>query len=347
MSESTSRPAPISASDMSRIEQDAKRGIGASSGDTIRLVGELSRYVRDPVVVESTMVNAIFDVTEDYIADNTTLEAENYRLRALLAEKVVTSTMLTGLVPEDGGMTVGFEGGACGMLAQVFGDQFYQNKAINYLELRFNSAKHPELGPLVVTLQRVEGKTPHQLREVAEAQNRTLTEQVAVLQSDANSWQSGYDEGRRMGSKTMQEARTVDARLAGFWNSLKETPPVGVPLVVLRDAGNVGNGQHPGHRCGRWLELTAIQGTMFLCDAFSTGHVMGWVRADEFLGLEAMRKEAELYRFVSRLAWYVDKASFVYDIGNNRSNWATERQSVDADEVEAAITATMNKETEV
>jgi hypothetical protein len=58
---------------------------------------------------------------------------------------------------------------------------------------------------------------------------------------------------------------------------------------------------------------------------------------------EALRPDAERYRFVSQLAWYVSKAAFVYDIGNNRSNWATERLSVDADEVEAAIDETMSK----
>jgi len=32
-------------------------------------------------------------------------------------------------------------------------------------------------------------------------ENRALLEQVATLQSDANSWQSGYDKGREMGGK--------------------------------------------------------------------------------------------------------------------------------------------------
>lgn len=34
-----------------------------------------------------------------------------------------------------------------------------------------------------------------------------LRSQVAILQSDANSWQSGYDEGRRMGTKTALDER--------------------------------------------------------------------------------------------------------------------------------------------
>lgn len=122
------------------------------------------------------------------------------------------------------------------------------------------------------------------------AENARLHDQVKALQSAPNSWQSGYDEGRRMGTKTMLETRALDARLAGFWRSPKETPPEGVPLVVLRDAGTVGNGLHAGHRTGRWLELTSFQGRMFICDAVSTGNVIGWVGVDEFQGLKDLLK---------------------------------------------------------
>lgn len=177
-----------------------------------------------------------------------------------------------------------------------------------------------------------------------QAQSQRLQQQVATLQSDPNSWQSGYDEGRRMGTKTMLETRALDARLAGFWNSPKELPPAGVPLVVLRDGVNVGNSQHPGHRSGRWLELTTTLNTMFACDAVSTGQVIGWVRADELQGLAGLLKRDELYRFVSRLAWYVDRAASVYGLDSAGQGWAKERRYPDADDVEAAIGAAMAKD---
>lgn len=312
MSKYPPAPAPISAAHMDRIEQDAKRGIGASSDDTLRLVGELSRFLRDPLTIESNWVNAMFNIVEDQNATYDALLAENDRLRELLAEKVVSSTMLTGLVPDDGGMMLGFEGGACGMLAQVFGDQFYESKAINYLELRFDSAKHPELGQLVVTLQRVEGKTPHQLRELAERGQQAATEayqtacqvrnrlidQVAELQANPNSWQSGYDKGLTMAHKSVQETRALDARLAGFWRSPKDMPPEGAQVVVLRDAGHVGSGEHAGHRTGRWLELTTAWDLLFACDALSTGTVIGWVGAEEFQSLGAIRLAADRYQWL-------------------------------------------------
>lgn len=59
---------------------------------------------------------------------------------------------------------------------------------------------------------------------------------------------------------------------------------------------------------------------------------------------EALRKDAERYRFVRELAWYVDQAALVYELGNSRSPWAGERLPVDADEVEEAIDAAMVKE---
>jgi len=110
------------------------------------------------------------------------------------------------------------------------------------------------------------------------AENVRLREQVAALQSSP-----------------------LDARLAGFWRSPKEMPPEDAQVVVLRDAGNVGNGQHPGHRCGRWLELTTASRLMFACDALSTGNVIGWVGADEFLGLEGLSANA------CRYLWLRDK----------------------------------------
>jgi hypothetical protein len=47
--------------------------------------------------------------------------------------------------------------------------------------------------------------------------------------------------------------------------------------------------------------------------------------------------DAERYRFVRGLAWYVDRGASVYNINNADSIWRSERGSVDADEVEAAI----------
>lgn len=59
--------------------------------------------------------------------------------------------------------------------------------------------------------------------------------------------------------------------------------------------------------------------------------------------VEALRKDAKRYRFVRELAWYVDQAAYVYEIGNSRSPWTSERAPVDADDIEMAIDAAMGK----
>lgn len=58
------------------------------------------------------------------------------------------------------------------------------------------------------------------------AEVESLRSQVTILQSDANSWQSGYGEGRRLGAKTALDEREelrkdkdrLDALEANFWD---------------------------------------------------------------------------------------------------------------------------------
>jgi hypothetical protein len=59
---------------------------------------------------------------------------------------------------------------------------------------------------------------------------------------------------------------------------------------------------------------------------------------------ESLRKDAERYRFVSQLAWYVDRAAYVYDLKKRSPGWSSDQPDVDADDVEEAIDATMSKE---
>lgn len=96
------------------------------------------------------------------------LQAENSSLRDALADKVVDSTKLRAFLPADGGFTIGLEGGPCALLADAFGEQLYTSDAINYLQLTFTSGAYPDLGQIVVTLQRCTGKNPHELRIDAE-----------------------------------------------------------------------------------------------------------------------------------------------------------------------------------
>lgn len=107
----------------------------------------------------------------ELVVERDKFKAENDRLRGLLAEKVVDSTMLTGLEVNRGGIDIGFDGGAAQMLAEMFIEQFNASGAINSLEVTFQDK---ELGQIVVTTQRMGGLTPAQQRSKAIAERDCL-----------------------------------------------------------------------------------------------------------------------------------------------------------------------------
>ncbi len=101
------------------------------------------------------------------------VEAENERLREALAGRLDATTMLRELAIKEGGLFAQVEGGAAGLLAGAFIDMFDKHEpqdARNYIELSFGS----KLGPIVVTVQKVNGKSPARLRAEAEAQRDSL-----------------------------------------------------------------------------------------------------------------------------------------------------------------------------
>lgn len=113
------------------------------------------------------------------------LLGENDRMRDLLAQKLVDSTMLTGLVPDASGINIHLEGGACRLVADAFGEQLYSSGAENYIEAFFSSSKYPDMGQIVVTVKRETGKTPHALRLAAEQEVRRLLAELEALKSQA------------------------------------------------------------------------------------------------------------------------------------------------------------------
>lgn len=142
-------------------------------------------------------------------------KAENDRLRGLLAEKVVDSTMLTGLEINRGGVDISFEGGAARMLAEMFVEQFNASGAVNSLEVTFQDK---ELGQIVVTTQRMGGLTPAQQREKAIAERDALlgplvkivTETMdypPVKPTSADSW---------IPRELVSEAQTAIAAVRGY-----------------------------------------------------------------------------------------------------------------------------------
>lgn len=128
----------------------------------------------------------MIELSGEYHDEVNRLIEENERIRGLLAEKVISQTMLTGIIPDNGGMTVGLEGGACAIMADVFGEQLFTSQAENYIELSFESGKYPDLGQIVVTVKRETGKTPHQLRAVAENEREILRKALTTIREESH-----------------------------------------------------------------------------------------------------------------------------------------------------------------
>lgn len=64
------------------------------------------------------------------------LDEENRKLRDCLADKVGSETVLKDIAIKNGGMYVQLEGGACGLFAQSFAEQFKAESGINYVEVQ-------------------------------------------------------------------------------------------------------------------------------------------------------------------------------------------------------------------
>ncbi|WP_156350278.1 hypothetical protein [Achromobacter sp. 2789STDY5608633] len=84
------------------------------------------------------------------------------------AEATINDPRLAGLELDRRMADFGLEGASCQAIAEAFAEQFRRSGSPNYVEMHFEHSD-AEIGALFVTLQRVNGKTPHQLRAEAEA----------------------------------------------------------------------------------------------------------------------------------------------------------------------------------
>lgn len=108
------------------------------------------------------------------------LRDEIERLRAEVASyKDAMEPRIRSLDAGDGGVRMDLEGGACRLLAEWLADEYKRNSGINYIESRFTSHEAMPGEAFVVTVQRVNGKTPHQLRQDAERELAALRDRIA------------------------------------------------------------------------------------------------------------------------------------------------------------------------
>lgn len=116
------------------------------------------------------------------INNHDNLTAEVKELKQSLANQAYRDVMLNKMNVERGGINLQLEGGACQLLANCFADQFRSSGATNYLEMSFES-NDADIGELVVTMQRKDGKTPSELRSDAEAENKAMRSVLSLCAS--------------------------------------------------------------------------------------------------------------------------------------------------------------------
>ena len=174
-------------------------------------------------------------------------ENENAKLRIALVEKVTSETILRDLSVRNGSINATFEGGAIQLMVEALATQFVESGAANYIEMQFHSEA---TGPLLFTLQRVDGKTPHQLRAEAEQERDALRAEVESWRGLAKQFGNEADALRAQPAPSTPEGW----RLA----PIKPTPVMktaGIGVEVYQDSP-------PSTDCLTWEEVEAIYTAM-------------------------------------------------------------------------------------
>jgi len=109
------------------------------------------------------------------------LTAENERLRMMLSGQL-DETRLVDMHLVDGELVMNLQGGPVAYIAEYMAQVMgHPGDLNNYMEVTVN---HAVAGPMVLTLQRANGKTPHQLKVEAEAEVQRLKRHLNQLYGD-------------------------------------------------------------------------------------------------------------------------------------------------------------------
>jgi hypothetical protein len=112
------------------------------------------------------------------------LDREVERQREIAADAVAGGTRILDIAMENGGLSLSLEGGGAQLLAEILAKQYADSAAVNYLQLSFTSQHSAPGESFVVTVQRVAGKTAHELRAEAEAELDRLRAECAAREGN-------------------------------------------------------------------------------------------------------------------------------------------------------------------
>lgn len=152
---------------------------------------------------------------------NDSLRERCEKLELVLAEKLSATTLLTGMNVGSGGIGIVLEGGAASLFAESFVQQYKESGAINYVEMFFTSKECMPGEKFVVTVQRVAGHTPHQLRVKAVEE---LAKAVGMLEDDAQP--SSSPEELSDGEIYSRVSKAIDARINAQAVRVQMTEPM-------------------------------------------------------------------------------------------------------------------------
>ena len=134
--------------------------------EDIKKLAEDAQQTKQPVSIGSEL---LLDLIHNY-------EKEKQRADALGGDEVAIKRIV---YDENSGMEMSIQHAGARLIAENLYRSLEESNARNYLEVTFY---HPDEGKIVVTLQRLHGKTPHQKLVDAEAEIKKLKKVI----EDAN-----------------------------------------------------------------------------------------------------------------------------------------------------------------
>lgn len=155
------------------LGEDGLQLIGDQSGDIVVGTGRSTNYDQTCGTMEPEDARRIA-ACWNFCIGISTEDLENLPL----PDYVARQAFLTGTQPTEEGSLFGVKGIAAQMLASMFAGQFIGSGAVNFLEVHLT---HAETGPMTVTIQRRNGKTPGQLKADADAEVSRLRAALGAI----------------------------------------------------------------------------------------------------------------------------------------------------------------------
>jgi hypothetical protein len=181
------------------------------------------------------------------VTDGHALRLDMERLtgeRDAAVEALTEARLLSAGPAPEGGFTMRLSAGIIPLMASAMANDFKERGGENYVEYHFNESN---IGPFTLTMQRMCGKTPHQLQKQAESERDQLKADVLSLShpvcqqllKDKAHWHAVAEGERKVAAALMLERDRQDeqlrmcSRAIGLLNKDKDA----LRLVECRNVG--------------------------------------------------------------------------------------------------------------